>query len=109
MITLGNISELASPNQMAQTGQKKPRQVEMFKSPKDHPNPTWGIVCTARETPDVICAFAAHHVAAGASKIYLYLDEPSARASALLKMIPEVDVTVCDADHWQRLTGGRRP
>lgn len=68
---------------------------------------TWGTVCTARETPELLAAFAAHHAAIGASKVYLYLDEPSPRALELLAVIPAVDVTVCDQAYWARVNNGR--
>lgn len=68
---------------------------------------TWGVVCTARETPELLAAFAAHHAAIGASRIHLYLDEPSPRALALLAVIPAVEVTVCDQAYWARVNNGR--
>ncbi len=70
---------------------------------------TWGVVCTARETPELLAAFAAHHAALGASRIYLYLDEPSPRALELLAVIPAVDVILCDRSYWERVNGGVRP
>lgn len=70
---------------------------------------SWGVVCTARETPEVLAAFAAHHVAIGASRIYLYLDEPSPRAIELLSAMPAVDITLCDQEYWDRQRAGARP
>lgn len=70
---------------------------------------SWGVVCTARETPELLAAFAAHHASLGASQIFLYLDEPSPRALELLSVIPAVDVTLCDAAYWNRVNGAVRP
>lgn len=70
---------------------------------------SWGVVATARETPEVLAAFVTHHLAAGAARIYLYLDDPQPRAVSMLSGLPGVTVLRCDADHWARLGKAQRP
>lgn len=67
----------------------------------------WGIVTTAKEVPDLLLAFAAHHVSIGASRIYLYLDDPDPALARRLSAIPEVEVTLCDDTYWQMIRGKR--
>lgn len=68
----------------------------------------WGIVTTAKEAPDLLLAFAAHHASIGASRIYLYLDDPDPGLARRLSAIPGVEVTLCDDTYWQ-LIRGKRP
>lgn len=75
-----------------------------------HPDPAqtrWGVVTTAKEAPDLLLAFAAHHVSIGASRIYLYLDDPDPELARRLSLIPEVEVTLCDDTYWQMIRGKR--
>ncbi len=71
--------------------------------------PTWGIVATVDEPPQLVAAFAAHHLALGAREIHLYLDRPDPQALRLLAGLPAVRVTVCDAAYWAASSAGRRP
>jgi len=71
--------------------------------------PTWGIVATVDEPPQLVVAFAAHHLALGASEIHLYLDRPDADAQRLLATLAGVRVTVCDDAYWADNPPGRRP
>jgi hypothetical protein len=71
------------------------------------PNPTtrWGIVATVKADCDAILDFAAHHLALGAHRIHLFLDEDNPEARAALATRPRVQVTVCDDAHWARWDG----
>ena len=68
----------------------------------------WGIVTTAREVPDLLLAFVAHHASVGASRIHLYLDEPDKELARTLEAIPGCDVTLCDDTYW-KMVKGKRP
>ena len=71
--------------------------------------PTWGIVATVDEPPQLVAAFAAHYLALGASEIRLYLDRPDPAAQHLLGRLAGVHVTVCNDQHWAENPPGRRP
>ena len=60
----------------------------------------WGIVSTIKASTADTLRFAAHHLKLGAAHLHLYLDQPNAEAEALLREIPNVTVTQCDADYW---------
>lgn len=70
---------------------------------------SWGVVATARETPEVLAAFVTHHLSVGARRVHLYLDDPEPRAVSILSGLAGVTVTLCDGDHWQRLGKPQRP
>lgn len=68
----------------------------------------WGLVATILAEPADILRFAAHHLEAGAHRIYIYLDAPS-DAYPLLKAHPKIRPTLCDAAHWKKLIGKPPP
>lgn len=70
-------------------------------------DPTWGIVATIKAPLDEIKAFAAHHLEAGAHRLYLYLDAPDEIDIAALKAHPKIRPTLCDAAYWAKK--GKRP
>ena len=72
--------------------------------------PRWGIVTTADAPVSLLIAHAAHHLAAGAGEVHLYLDNAPDPAEDLapLRRLPGVRVTVADRDWW-RGQGRRRP
>ncbi|MEZ5773002.1 MAG: glycosyltransferase family 2 protein [Defluviimonas denitrificans] len=72
--------------------------------------PRWGIVTTADAPVSLLIAHAAHHLAAGAGEVHLYLDSAPAPAEDLapLQRLPGVRVTVADRAWW-RGQGRRRP
>ena len=72
-------------------------------------SPTWGIVATVDEPPQLVAAFAAHHLALGAAEIHLYLDRPDPEVQRLLAGLDGVRVTVCDEQYWAASPLGRRP
>lgn len=79
----------------------------MSNSPGKPAQTRWGIVTTAKEAPDLLLAFAAHHASIGASRIHLYLDDPDPDLARRLVEIPGVDVTLCDEIYWQMVRGKR--
>ncbi|MFW2543395.1 glycosyltransferase family 2 protein [Primorskyibacter sp. 2E107] len=72
-------------------------------------HPTWGTVSTVLEPPQVLLAFAAHHLQAGASEIHLYLDQPCPQLQEWVADNPRVVITLCDAAYWRREHGRDRP
>lgn len=71
--------------------------------------PTWAVVTTVDEPSALVAAFAAHHLAQGASKVHLFLDKPDPEAQAMLAKLPGCEVTVCDAAYWATSKRGSRP
>jgi hypothetical protein len=74
--------------------------------------PSFSIVTTAAEPVELLCAFVAHHLEAGAETIHLYLDRPDPVAEALLGRHPQVRLNrpaVARALHWGVAQGFRRP
>ncbi|MEO1777241.1 MAG: glycosyltransferase family 2 protein [Pseudomonadota bacterium] len=67
----------------------------------------WGLSATILAPTDAILRFAAYHLTLGAHRLYLYLDDDNRTAHDALKAHPKVRVTICDTDHWSRLTGKR--
>lgn len=70
--------------------------------------PSWGIVMTAREPGNLVLANVAYHLGLGAREAHVYLDDPGDPAAETLAALSDVRLTLCDADHWQRLAR-RRP
>ena len=70
---------------------------------------SWGVVCTAAEPAALCVAFAAHHLAMGAARVWMYLDRPDPETAALLSELPGCEVQACDRDYWRAPPGGRRP
>ena len=68
----------------------------------------WGVVTTAKAEAEEILRFAAYHLEAGATRIHVFLDEPTPKAFKALKAHPNCRVTVCDQTFWQR-RGIKRP
>lgn len=67
--------------------------------------PTWGVVATVAEPPEIVATMALHHVRLGASEVNIFLDRPSPETVALLRPFPQVRCTLCDDDYWK----GQRP
>ncbi|MEZ5771802.1 MAG: hypothetical protein R3D61_09310 [Defluviimonas denitrificans] len=72
--------------------------------------PRWGIVTTADAPVSLLIAHAAHHLAAGAGEVHLYLDSAPDPAEDLapLQRLPGVRVTVADRAWWRGRGGGGR-
>jgi hypothetical protein len=68
---------------------------------------TWGLTATILAPADDILAFAAHHLNAGAHRLYLFLDAACPDAMPHLLAHPQINVTLCDAAHWNAINGGR--
>lgn len=92
---------------MLTSRQEKPKQRrEQVQEPE---KPRWGVVTTSIEPADILVAFARHHLALGASEIFVFLDQPDPVARQRLNMIPGVSVAICDLDHWRSRGFARRP
>ena len=62
----------------------------------------WGVASTILAPTHDILAFAAYHLAAGAHRLYIYLDAPNPEAFAQLDAHPKVRVITCDASYWKQ-------
>jgi len=60
----------------------------------------WGVVATIRGPLPDIAAWAAHHLDIGASRLFIYLDEPEPAQIDYLSAHPQIDVTACDDAYW---------
>lgn len=65
----------------------------------------WGVVATVKAAPEKVAAFVAHHLELGASRIWLFFDDPEDPAFPALSRLRRVTATRCDDDHWARLNG----
>lgn len=61
---------------------------------------SWGLVATVKAPQHKVLAFVAHHLSMGASRIWLYFDDPNDPAHAVLSRHPRVTATLCDAAYW---------
>ncbi|MEM8698871.1 MAG: glycosyltransferase family 2 protein, partial [Pseudomonadota bacterium] len=68
---------------------------------------SWAIATTCRECVEVVLAFVAHHLEAGAGEIHLFFDDPDDPAYDWVVGVERVSVHRCDAAHWAALPGGR--
>jgi hypothetical protein len=66
--------------------------------------PSWGVVCTAAEPPELLAAFAAHHLALGAKDVRIFIDNADPAAFDLLSKIPGCSPILCDEAHWASRT-----
>jgi hypothetical protein len=65
-------------------------------------NGTWSVVVTARAPKWVIDFFVDHYLANGATRIFLFFDDPEVAFSI---PDPRVETVICDSAYWQ----GSRP
>lgn len=68
---------------------------------------TWGTVSLVDEPVELLLAFAAWHLHAGASEIHLFLDRARPEDAEKLGALPGVIVTLCDSAFWKE-NGGRK-
>lgn len=68
--------------------------------------PGWGLVATVKAPEDKVLAFVAHHLSLGASRIFLYFDDPEDPAHARLTRFRRVTATRCTDAYWAE-RGGR--
>ena len=80
-----------------------------MKASSEMPNPRWGLVMTVREPAQLVLANVVYHLSSGASEVHVFLDDPADPVGPLLEQIEGCVVTLCDADHWDRVNGGKRP
>lgn len=69
----------------------------------------WEICTLAHESPDLVLAWAAHHLSLGVSRINLFLDQPDRRVSEALEHHPRIRLVVCDDAFWSGPPFGERP
>jgi hypothetical protein len=68
--------------------------------------PTWGLVATIKAPEEQVLAFVAYHLSLGATRIWLYFDDPDDPAFARVSTLPRVTATRCTDWYWL-LRGGR--
>ncbi|CAN1499046.1 Glycosyl transferase family 2 [Paracoccaceae bacterium] len=61
---------------------------------------SWSLVATVKAPEEKVLAFVAHHLSLGASRIWLYFDDPEDPAHAILSRHPRVTSTLCDTGYW---------
>lgn len=62
---------------------------------------SWGIVSTVKASADVLSKFIDHHLAFGASQIFLFLDDPLPESEMTKIARPQVTLVTCDAAYWE--------
>lgn len=67
----------------------------------------WGVVSTLSEPDPLVLAFAAHYLALGAARLYLFLDRPNPQVAASLAADPRCELVTCDAAYWAGQAQGR--
>jgi hypothetical protein len=67
----------------------------------------WGLVTTLRAPEALVRAFVAHHLALGATQLWLYFDDPHDPAYDAVAHIPGVNATRCSQGHWQAIARQR--
>lgn len=70
---------------------------------------SWGLVATVKAPEDKVLAFVAHHLAIGASHLFIYFDDPDTPLPAALADNPKVAATFCDDAHWALAAKARPP
>jgi hypothetical protein len=61
---------------------------------------TWGVVATVKAPEEQLLAFVAYHLALGASRIWIYFDDPKDPAYARISKLPKVKATRCTDLYW---------
>lgn len=61
----------------------------------------WGLCATIKAPTDQVLAFVAHHLALGASHLWLFFDDPDDPAFDAVAGLSGVTATRCDAAYWQ--------
>jgi hypothetical protein len=62
--------------------------------------PGWGLVATVKAPEDKVLAFVAHHLSLGASRVFLYFDDPEDPAHAAVARLSRVTATRCTEAYW---------
>jgi hypothetical protein len=70
--------------------------------------PTWATVTTAAEPKALLLAFVAHHLEAGASEVFIYLDRPNPAFAALVAPLEQVHVFDASEGGWPALHGKKK-
>lgn len=68
--------------------------------------PRWGLVTTVKASEEQILAFIAYHLSLGASRIWIYFDNPDDPSYAKVSRLPRVVAKRCTTWYWA-LQGGR--
>jgi hypothetical protein len=76
---------------------------------QDPQMPSWGVVSTVDEPAPLVAAFVAHHLAAGAREVHVFLDRPNPEAEALLADVAGAHVHQSGEDGWQQGWRKKRP
>ena len=69
------------------------------------PGPRWGLVATVKAPEEKVMAFVAHHLSLGASRIFLYFDDPDDPVHAAVAPLRRVTATRCTEAYWAERGG----
>lgn len=64
---------------------------------------TWSVVAVVNETPQVIRRFVSWYLAAGATKIFLFFDNPDDPSIQMVEHLDKVVAEPCTKDFWGKL------
>jgi hypothetical protein len=68
--------------------------------------PDWGLVATVKTSKEQTLAFVAHHLSLGASRLWIYFDDPNDPAFDLIAHLPRVKAIRCTDWYWA-IRGGK--
>ena len=68
-------------------------------------NPSFAVVCMAKETPELLTQFARYYVSIGAEEVYLFIDGIETPALAVLATEPRVRLSYVDDTLWEERLG----
>lgn len=67
----------------------------------------WGLCTTLKAPVDQVQAFVAHHLGMGASRLWLFFDDPDDPGFDAVSGLSRVTATRCDMAYWLALAGKR--
>ncbi|NBV60874.1 MAG: glycosyltransferase family 2 protein [Rhodobacteraceae bacterium] len=68
----------------------------------------WGLVAAIKAPPAQVLAFAAHHLALGAHRLFVHLDDENQAAFEALSAHPKCRPVLTNAPYWEKLGMKRR-
>jgi len=68
---------------------------------------SWSVCSTVAEPAEMLYAFVAHYLEAGAQEVHLFIDDPEQLGLETLSALKGVRLTICDAVYWKDRTGNR--
>lgn len=69
----------------------------------------WSVHSTMDEPLELVLAFVAHYLTAGAAEVHICLDRRRDDVAESLRGQPQVRLTICDDAYWAQSPAGKRP